>query len=169
MKKLLIILATLAIIASVGVMKAEAADITVTVTLQKIDVSVSPISWALSTIAPGAGKSSWVTEVAGKFTATNGGNVSENFTIAAGSTSPSTWTVDLAAGVNKYAIGFGHGTSPYTTEPTYTNFTTAGALASGVAAAGTDVFDLRFTAPSAGSTFNAAGETFTVSLTATAA
>ncbi len=145
-----------------------ASDITVTVTLQQVGVSVSPTSWALGTMAPGAAQSSWVSGNAGHFTATNAGNVAEDLTIAAGATSPSNWAAGSSSAVDVYVIGFGIGSGDYTSEPTYATFTTTTSLATSVAAAGTVDFDLEFTAPATGSTFDAGGQTFTVSLAASA-
>lgn len=143
-------------------------EIAVTVTLQQIGVDVLPTSWVLGVMVPETSQSSWVSTVAGYFEATNTGNVAEDFTIAASSTSPSGWSPETTVGVDDYVIGFGIGTDPYTTEPTYTTFTGSTSLATGVAAAGTVDFDLEFTAPATGSTYDAGGESFTVSLGASA-
>lgn len=143
-------------------------EIAVTVTLRQIGVDVTPTSWTLGTMAPTASQSSWVSTVAGYFEATNTGNVAEDFTIEAGVTDPSGWTAETSVAVDDYVIGFGIGTSPYDTEPTYTTFTGSTSLATGVAAAGTVDFDLEFTAPATGSTYDAGGESFAVSLGASA-
>ena len=139
-------------------------EIVVTVTLQQIGVDVSPTSWPLGVMAPTTSQSSWVSTVAGYFGATNTGNVPVDFTIEPGSTSPSGWTAETSVAVDDYVIGFGIGTEPYTTEPAYTTFTGSTSLATGVAAAETVDFDLEFTAPATGSTYDAGGESFTVSL-----
>ena len=144
-------------------------QITVTVTLQQMGVSVTPVSWALGVMAPEGSQTSWVSGNAGHFTATNDGNVAADLTIAAASTSPSGWAPNLSAvGTDQYMIAFGKAVNPYTSEPTYTPFTTSTSLAASVAAAGDLSFDLKFTAPAADSAYNAGGETFTVSLAASA-
>lgn len=155
----------LALVLLLSAQAAFAADqITVTVTLQQVGVSVTPTSWDLGTMAPSASQSSWVSGNAGHFTATNEGNVDEDLTIAAGSSA--NWSPGMAVAVDTFVIGFGIGSGDYTTEPTYTTFTTATSLATSVAAAGTVDFDLKFTAPAAGSTVGGSAETFTVSLAA---
>ena len=131
-----------------------ASDISVTVTLEKLGVSVSPTTWPLGVMAAGASQHS-------SFIATNTGNIAEDFTIATQSTSPSAWAAGGASATNVYVIGQG-------TDPTYTTFTTSISLATNVAASGTKNFDLQFTAPASDSTYNAGGESFTVSLSATA-
>jgi len=159
----------LAVLLLLAAQAAFAADqITVTVTLQQVGVSVSPTSWALDTMAPGAVQSSWVSGNAGHFAATNDGNVAQDLTIAAGATSPSAWAAGSSSAVDVYVIGFGIGSGDYTSEPTYTTFTTATSLATSVDAEGTVDFDLQFTAPATGSTVGPGAETFTVSLAASA-
>ena len=135
-----------------------ASEITVTVTLQQIGVSVSPTPWALGVMAPGA-----TTATTGShFTATNTGNVNEDITIATGNSVPSGWQPGTSSDVDVYVLDF----------KTTGGWTNVGAspvsLAAGVAGAGTVSFDLQFTAPAVGSTYNAAGEAITVSLAATA-
>jgi len=135
-----------------------ASDITVTVTLAQVGVDVSPTSWALGTMAPGASQET----TSRHFTATNSGNVAEDLTIAVGASTPSGWDPAAASGVDEYRMGVTTDAIPdQALTPSYT-------LASSVAAAGTVGFDLKFTAPAAGSTYNAGGETITVSLSASA-
>lgn len=158
MKKLLIVLATLALIVGFGVMKAEALPtdtIAVTVTLQNISVAVSPDAWAIGTIAAGT----IVTQT--PCTATNDGNVSENLTIAVSNSGD--WTAGAAAAVNVFAMNFGVPGGPYPT-----NITTGGlTLTSGLAAAGIYSFGLEFNAPTTGSSVTP--HTITVTVTAAAA
>jgi len=165
---LLLCLLCVALFAFASQVAFAASDISVTVTLQNLGVSVSPVSWGIGTVAAGASKSTWSSSVAGHFTATNTGNVAESFTVSAGSTSPSGWSAGSSSAVNVYVIGFGKGTPAYTVEPSYTTFTGSGSLASSVAASSAVDFDLKFTAPAAGSTISAQ-ETFSVSLSAAAA
>ena len=146
-------------------------EITVTVTLQNLAFSVSPESSAFGVMAPGASQSTWVSGLAGAHKVTNEGNVSLDFTIVAGTTTPSVWTPGTSSGVDTFVIGFGIGTEPYTSEPTYTPITTTpGSLWSGLAPGenADKHFDLQMTAPATGSTYDAGGETFTLSVAARA-
>lgn len=159
MKKLLIILAILAFIAGVGVMKTEAATdtIEVTVTLQNISVSVSPASWDMSTtpIAPGA------IVVKDPCIATNNGNVQEDLTIAVADST--NWTAGAAKGVNVFAMDLGPAGGPSYT----TNIITAGVtLTNDLAKDGLYNFGLEFNAPTAGSVFTT--QTIIVTVTAVA-
>ncbi len=150
-----------------GAQAAFAADqIAVTVTLQQVIVSVLPTSWELDVMAPDTSKSSWVSGNAGHFEATNDGNVAEDLTIEASSSSY--WAPGETVAVNVFVIGFGIGSGDYTSEPTYTTFTTATSLATSVAVDGTVDFDLEFTAPLTDSETGASPETITVSLAASA-
>ena len=158
-------LLTLVVLLALAAPAFAASDITVTVTLGQLCVDVSPASWALGIVGPTDSKTSWVSGNAGHFTATNCGNVPQDLTIATGSTSPSGWTPRNPVGTNMYALLCGVGVSPYTTEPSWS--TVGGeplALASDIAVGGTVAFDLKFQAPTSDSTYNAGGETFSVSL-----
>lgn len=140
--------------------------ITITITLQELGVEVTPTAWNLGVMSPEDFVSSWVSGEPGYFAAANIGNVSEDFTISAGATSPSGWTPGAAAGTDVYLIGFGFAEDPYTTEPAYTPFDDGGeVLASGVPVAEAVAFDLAFTAPAADST-GGDSETFVISLAA---
>lgn len=151
------LLVALVVLVALAAPSFAASDITVTVTLQQVGVDVSPTSWALGTMAPGATQ-----ETTGRhFTATNTGNVAEDFTITAGNSAPSGWTPG-PSGQNTYRMGVS--TDLFQNQALTPSMT----LASNVAAAGTVGFDLHFTAPAAGSTYNAAGETILVSLSAAA-
>jgi hypothetical protein len=151
-------LLTLVVLLALAAPAFAASDITVTVTLAQVGVDVSPTSWALGTMAPGTSQQT----TSRHFTATNSGNVAEDFTITAGASTPSGWDPAAASGVDEYRMGV---TTDAITDqaltPSYT-------LGSNVAALGTVGFDLKFTAPAAGSTYDAGGETITVSLSASA-
>jgi len=169
MKRAILCLALAGLLALAAQAAFAAPDITVTVTLGQIIVDVSPPDWALGTVPATFSKSSWVSGEAGHFTATNSGNMEVDIMISAGNTIPSGWGPAGGSMTNYYVIASGIGVSPYTSEPTYSPFTTPPPmlLAADVAALGTVSFDLRFTAPLADSTYNAGGETFTVTLSAT--
>ncbi len=152
------LLVTLVVLLALAAPAFAASDITVTVTLAQIGVDVSPTSWALGTMSPGATQET----TSRHFTATNSGNVAEDFTITAGSSVPSGWDPDAASAVDKFRMGV---TTDAITDQALTPSLT---LASNVAAAGTVGFDLKFTAPAVGSAYDAGGETITVSLSAAA-
>jgi len=143
--------------------------ITISITLQQLGVDVAPTSWALGVVGPGDSISSWLSGNEGHFAAENTGNVAEDFTVSASTSSPSGWTPSLGApGVNQYVICYGIGESPYTSEPTWTCFGgTPVAMDGPVAADEYLPFDLRFTAPTTDSS-GAADETFVISLAAAA-
>jgi len=145
-----------------------ASEITVTVTLGQLGVGVTPSSWALGIVTPTRSRTSWITGNPGHFQATNIGNTIADITISAGPTSPSGWTVSPSnnpAAVDEYHIEFGIGSPPYDVEPAYTYFLDGPTeLAPDIPVAGTVDFDLQFTAPTSDSTYDAGGETFSVTL-----
>ena len=156
MKKLIICLAALALVAGFGVMQAEAAisdTIAVTVTLQNISVSVAPDAWAIGIVAA----SSVNTKAC---TATNDGNVNENLDIAVSNSAD--WTAGVAADTNIFAMDFS-----LTGEAPWTNVTTGGVDLKNDLAPGDQTFTLQFTAPGSGSVY--AGQSTTVTVSATAA
>jgi hypothetical protein len=125
-----------------------AADIGVTVTLQSVGVSVSPTTWPIGIIAAGGTASQ-------ACTATNTGNVNENFTIITSGSSG--WTAGAASALNVFVIAAGSTVltgSPQT-------------LATGVTPTTASPFTLNFTAPAVGSA--AAQQSFTVTVAASAA
>lgn len=103
MKKLLIVLTTLALIAGVGVMKAEAAetgDISVTVTAEKLDITLSaPATWAIGTVKAGTTKQ--MTE-ADDITVTNNGNTIIDLSLKL--TNPDGWIAGLVAANDVYVL-----------------------------------------------------------------
>jgi hypothetical protein len=140
--------------------------ITITITLQQVGVDVSPTNWALGIIGFGQSKSSWASGSPGAFTATNTGNVQEDFTISATATSPSGWLPGPAPDVNTFRICYGIGSDPYTSEPSWTCFDESPVAMDGPIDIAADLpFDLRFTAPTSGTT-GGASETFVISLAA---
>ena len=152
-------LLTLVVLLALAAPAFAASDITVTVTLAQVGVDVSPTDWALGTMAPGTSQQT----TSRHFTATNSGNVAEDFTITAGASTPSGWDPAAASDVDAYRMGV---TTDAITDQA---LTPSYALASNVVAvSGTVGFDLKFTAPATGSTYDAGGETITVSLSAAA-
>jgi len=154
---LCLLLAGLLCLVSQAAFAADTATITVTVTLQNIGVTVDPTSWPLGVVAPSSSSTS-------SFTAENTGNVNEDLTITTGNTTPSGWQPAAASAVDYYRLELGLGETP-----TWTDIVPPpDPLASTLAPGNTVDFDLRFTAPAPLSTFNADGETFTVTIAATA-
>lgn len=78
---------------------AETADISVTVTIQNLSISLSSNTWALGTVA--AASTVQMTE-AEDITVTNDGNVDEDFTLML--TDPTAWTAGASAGADVYVL-----------------------------------------------------------------
>lgn len=154
MKKLCIVLITLALIVGAGAMRAEAATsdtIVVTVTLQNLAISVTPDTWNMGIIA--ASSTNTLACVA-----SNDGNVASNLDIAV--TNSVAWTAGAVAGANVFAMDFQLSGGPLT----WTNITNAGVdLVDGLG--GTQNFTLRFTAPSSSAVFTPQSINTTVSAT----
>jgi hypothetical protein len=78
---------------------AGTADISVTVTIQNLSISLSSSTWALGTVV--AASTTQMTE-AQDITVTNDGNVDEDFTLKL--TDPSAWTAGATAGPDAYVL-----------------------------------------------------------------
>lgn len=140
MKKLLVVFIALALIAGVGVMRAEAQTdtIEVTVTIQNIAVTVTPEGWDLSTTPILAGSSNELLTPS----ATNSGNVTEDLTISI-DTSGTSWTSGTTASENEFVMGYcADGVGSYTAIGTGTP-----SLTDGLSAGNSYAFDLEFIAP----------------------
>lgn len=134
---------------------ADTANISVTVTLENISVSVSSNSWAIGMVAAES-----VTE-SGTYTVTNNGNIAEDINIQCGSSGD--WTVAASIGIDQFnmaAQGGDLGTSGYTS--IHTSQTLKSNLATSLTV---DDLKLQFTAPQAGSV--STEQTIPVTLTAT--
>ena len=121
---------------------AETADVTATVTVQNISVSVADGTVAYGTLALNTTAD---TNPGDLQTATNDGNVTVEFNIQGQDSA--NWTIAGSAGANQYVHQFCTATcgSPPTN---YTALTTSySTLAASVAAAGTQTFDLAITTP----------------------
>ncbi|MFH1777522.1 MAG: hypothetical protein ABH952_08210 [Candidatus Omnitrophota bacterium] len=156
MKKMLICLTALVLIAGFGVIRAEAADdtIVVTVTIENVSIEVTPSAWPIGTISAG--------DIATQdpCVALNNGNVTEDLTIAISNSSA--WTAGAAAGADVFAMDFGAAGGPYNT-----NITTGGvSLTSGLASGASYNFGLEFNSPSP--TTDYTQQTITVTVTAAA-
>jgi hypothetical protein len=151
MKKLLfpaISMLAIALIIGQYVMAADTATVAATVTVQNISVSVSDGTVAYGTLGQNATAD---TNPADTQTATNNGNVTENFNIKGQSST--NWTLGATAASDQYIHGFCKTTC--TTPPTnYTALTTSYAtLATGIAASGTQTFDLYINTPNPSTVF----------------
>lgn len=151
-KLLFLLISALAITLIIGqyTTAASTASVGATVTVQNISVSVADGTVAYGTLGLNATAST--RSPVDLQTATNNGNVTENFNIkgmdATGSTQ--TWTLAATAGSAQYIHGFC--TATCATPPTsYTALTTSyAALGAGaVAVSGTQTFDLYINTPTA--------------------
>lgn len=170
-KKLWAALGTAALIVSAAIPALAATEgaVTATVTPQNISITVSDGTVAYGTMAANTSKDTTSGGLNDTQTATNDGNVSETFNIK-GSNSVA-WTLAGAAGANQYVHQFcktGTGApDPCDATPTYTALTTGyQALATPVAASGTQKFDLKVTTPTSSSSFAEQSVNVTVQATA---
>lgn len=135
-----------------GVHKVNAAGtatVTATVTVQSVSVTVSDGTVAYGTLAVNASAG---TNGSDTQTATNNGNVAEDFNIRGQNTA--NWTLAGSAGADQYAHRFC--TATCASAPTnYTALTTSyQSLGTGIAASGTRTFDLYLTTPTASTNFS---------------
>jgi len=157
MKKLIIASATLALVAGVGLMKAEAATsdvVTVTVTLATVSVSVSPDAWALTDVVG--------VVTSGTYTATNDCIMTSSETLTIQCGAGATWTISAtAAGANEFVMKAQGGDLTEATE-----IATAQILETPVAQGEFVNFTLEFTPPASSTV---ASDSMDVTVTATAA
>jgi len=155
MKKILLLVSLVLGLCFLGVVvqAANTAQISVTVTLESISVSVSPTSWSIGSVAAES-----LTE-SGAYTVTNNGNITEKISIICGNSAD--WTVvGTISGINQFKMEAKGGDLV-----TYSSIDTTKVLKSSLAASGTVAdLQLRFTAPQAGSAV--AQQTIPVTLTA---
>ena len=145
-------------------MAATTANVTATVTIQNIAVSVSDGTVAYGTVSAG-GVAVDTTGVANETqTATNDSNVTATLNIPGANSSPDGWVLASTASANQYIHDFCVTDCDGT--PTWTPLTTSyQTLAASVAASGTQDFDLRFTPPSSTTYFDEQSLTVTVQAT----
>lgn len=144
-----------------NVYAATTANVTATVTAQNISVSVADGGVAFGTIGLSSTADTTTTGVNDSQTATNDGNISEQFNIKAGNTTG--WTLAATAGSNQYAMKFCKTTCD--TTPTWTAVgidPSYATLATGIAALGTQVFDLQVGSPTTTTDYNQQTITVTV-------
>ena len=139
------LIATICILSLVGMVVgvvaqgADTASVAATVTVQNISVTVTDGTVAYGVMAAGASKDTL--SPADLQTATNNGNVTENFNIRG--TDSGTWTLGATAGSNVYVHKFSTNSGAAWTALTLVNQT----LATGKAVGGTQTFDLQITTP----------------------
>lgn len=155
------VFATSAFAATTGVVAA-------TVTPQNISVSVSDGSVAYGTLDLSTSKDTTSTGVNDTQTATNDGNVAEDFNITStNATGGTTWTLAATIGADQYKHSFcntGTGTpDPCDTGPSWSAMTTSySSLAANIAGSGTSKFDLKLDTPSSVSDYAQKSITVTV-------
>ena len=143
-----------------GIPKAYAAptdSIAVTVTLAElVSVSVDVSTWAIGA------KALSETALSDLVTATNDGNVTENFAIK-GADGAGTWTLGALAGADTFALGFDL-TAPYETFVAIDK--TGVSLAASVAVAGTQTFKMQYSMPITNTKTVGAAQGFDITVTA---
>jgi hypothetical protein len=132
---------------------ATSATVAATVTVQNVSVSVSDGSVSYGTLATSTAKSTIPADLNDLQTATNNGNVAEDFNIKGQNSTG--WTLAGSAGADQYVHKFCTGTCG--TPPTNftaltTNYQTLGTA---IASSGTKTFDLQITTPSSSTSFTA--------------
>jgi hypothetical protein len=136
------------------VMASTTANVAATVTVQNISVSVSDGSVSYGTLAVNTAKSTLSGGVNDQQTASNDGNVAEDFNIAGNNSTD--WTLDTDnSTIDHYIHKFCVATCGTDASPTnFTALTTGySALATNKAASGTQTFDLQLTTPQSSSVF----------------
>lgn len=152
-----------------GVVSAEAADVTVTVTIEAdLSVSLGAIgSWAIGDVAEGGEEDTYTAgetpNSGNNFTATNDGNLTEDFTVTV--VDSANWTFVDAAGDEDFAMSVSTGGDT----PAWNVITVASGYEFGtsIAAEVAQSFDLKFFAPT-NTAYGATQQTITVTITASA-
>lgn len=138
---------------------ATSANVTATVTVQNVSVSVSDGSIAYGTVSTGSSADTTSGGVNDSQTATNNGNINEDIDIKGNNSA--NWTLGATAGADQYVHEFC--TANCDSTPVWTALTTSyQSLATAVASSGTQDFDLKITAPSSSSTYTQESITVTV-------
>lgn len=130
---------------------ATTGNVAATVTTQNISVAISDGSVSYGTLAPSASRSTTAADLNDTQTATNDGNVAEDFNLRGQNSA--NWTLAGTAGADQYVHQFC--VASCTTPPTnYTALTTNyQQIANSKAPAGTQLFDLRITTPSSSTVY----------------
>jgi hypothetical protein len=121
------------------------ANVTATVTVQNISVSVSDGTITYGTLGLSDTEDTTTAGINDSQTATNDGNITEDLNIKGQNSTA--WTLSGSVGANQYKHEFCTTTCDAT--PVWTALTTSyQTVGSGIAAAGTRVFDLKLSTPS---------------------
>lgn len=171
MKKILAsisILALLALAFPVGAL--NEASVTATVTAKNISVSVGPTSVAYGPLALSATNASRTTASSSTITATNDGNVTENFDIRGSDATGSTvnWTLNSSpattgtVGTNQYVHRFDEGATFTDGEAAALDSVAYKDLKNGIATSGTAQFVLQMNMPTSTTDFSQHSTTVTV-------
>jgi hypothetical protein len=139
---------------SITALAATTANVTATVTVQDISVSVLDGSITYGNLAVNTSRSTIASEANDMQTATNNGNIAEDFNIKG--TDSANWTLAATTGSDQYVHKFcNETTNDCATPPTsYTALTTSyQTLSSNVSAAGTIDFHLQITTPNPSTIF----------------
>ena len=153
--------ALLVVFAGSPVFAASTGTVAATVTPQNISVSVSNGTVAYGTLGLSSSQDTTSGGVDNTQTATNDGNVNEDFNITStDATGGTSWTLGGSIGADQYKHSFctaGSGSpDPCDTSPTWNAITTAGnyqSLSTNVSASGTERFDLKLDTPSSSSDY----------------
>jgi len=146
-------------ISRLSVQAASTATVTATVTVQNVSVSVEDGTVTYGTLATSSSTNTAAAGLDDSQTATNDGNVASDLNIRGQNTTA--WTLAGSVGADQYKHDFCVTDCDGT--PTWTALTTNyQALATGVAASGTQVFDLRINTPSSSSSYTQQSADITV-------
>jgi len=156
------ILGMIGIVIGTGVFAAETAQVSATVKVQSISVSVSPGTVDYGTLTANSIEDTTSNGVNTSQTATNDGNVTEDFNIKGEDVSAGcSWTLAETQGDEQYFHNFC--TSDCDSNPNWTALTTSyQTLATGVSESGSQEFDLQIGVPSSTSCTAQATATVTV-------
>ena len=148
--QLVISLLSATLLISSPIFAASTDSVTATVTAQNISVSVSDGSVAYGTLATSSTADTASGDLDDSQTATNDGNVTEDFNIQGQDSA--NWTLEATAGADQYTHKFC--TSDCDGTPTWNALTTSyQSLATSVSAAGTQIFDLQIGTPTSSTNY----------------
>lgn len=151
---LLVVAVPVISVSATQVFAATTGTVAATVTPQNISVSVTDGTVSYGTVDVSSSKDTTSGGVNDSQTATNDGNVAEDFNIkSTDATGGTTWTLAGTIGANQYKHSFctsGSGSpDPCDTSPTWSAMTTSyAALTTNISASGTKLFDLKLDTPS---------------------
>lgn len=136
---------------SLPILAASTGTVAATVTTQNISVAISDGTVSYGVLSPNTSKSTIASDLNDLQTATNDGNVTEDFNIRGQNSAG--WTLAGAAGVDQYVHRFctaSCGTPPTNFTALTTNYQT---LATAKAVSGTQTFDLQITTPTSSTVY----------------